>query len=110
MKKSTISFEVNLDEKNLAESITWKASDNENKALDTKAFAISLWDREQQNTLKIDLWTKEMRIDEMDKFLIDTLGGLSQTMLNATGDSFISQELNNLCDKLVKHVSEKKYD
>ena len=110
MKKSTISFEIELDDKNLAESISWKASDNENKELNTNAFAISLWDPEQQNTLKIDLWTKEMRIDEMDKFLIDTLGGLSQTMLNATGDSFISQEINNLCNKLVKHIGEKKYD
>ena len=110
MKKSTISFEVNLDENNLAESIIWKASDNEDKEFNTKAFAISLWDPKKQNTLKIDLWTKEMRIDEMDKFLIDTLGGLSQTMLNATGDSYISKEINNLCNKLVKHIGEKKYD
>ena len=109
MKKSTISFEIDLDKNNLPDKIQWKASDTSNIPNNTKAIAISLWDAGQNNTLKIDLWTKEMRIDEMDKFIVDTLGGLSQTLLNATGDSYISESISNLCDKLVAHIKTKKY-
>ena len=109
MRKSTISIEIKLDDKNLPDSITWKATDSNNIENNTKAIAVSLWDPEQQNTLKIDLWTKDMRIEEMDKFLVDTLGGLSQTMLNATGDTFISNSINDFCDKLATHIKNKNY-
>lgn len=109
MKKSTITFEIDLDDYNLPNKIQWKASDTDNVSHNTKAIAISLWDAGQNNTLKIDLWTKEMRIDEMDKFIVDTMGGLSQTLLSATGDSFISESINGLCDKLVAHIKTKNY-
>ena len=109
MKKSLITFEIDLDKENLPEKITWKATDTNNMNNDAKAIAISLWDPTQNNTLKIDLWTKDMRVDEMDKFLVDTLGGLSQSMLTATGDTFISKSINDLCDTLVQHIQNKKY-
>ncbi len=104
-----IAFEIDLDKNNLPEKIIWKASDSDNKENITKAIAISLWDPNQNNTLKIDLWTKDMRIDEMDKFLVDTLGGLAQSMLTATGDSYISKSINDLCENLVNHMKTKKY-
>ena len=109
MKKSLISFEIELDENNLPDKIKWTASDSQNKVNLTKAIAVSLWDSSQNNTLKIDLWTKDMRVDEMDKFIIDTLGGLSQTMLTATGDTFISESIDSLCNKLVEHIKNKDY-
>jgi gliding motility-associated protein GldC len=109
MKKSTISFEIDLDENNLPDKIIWKASDKKNAENNTKAIAVSLWDPYLNNTLKIDLWTKDMRVDEMDKFIVDTLGGLSQTMLSATGDTYISESINTLCNKLVEHIKNKNY-
>ena len=109
MKKSMIAFEIDLDQNNLPEKITWRASDSDNTENSTKAIAISLWDPIQSNTMKIDLWTKDMRIDEMDKFLVDTLGGLAQSMLTATGDSYISKSITDLCDNLVSHIKNKKY-
>lgn len=104
-----IAFEIDLDQNNLPDKIAWKASDSDNKENSTKAIAISLWDPLQNNTMKIDLWTKDMRIDEMDKFLVDTLGGLAQSMLTATGDAYISKSINDLCEKLVIHIKNKKY-
>jgi gliding motility-associated protein GldC len=109
MRRSTILFKIDLDENNLPDKITWKASDKQDIESNTKAVAVSLWDPDQQNTLKIDLWTKDMRVEEMDKFLVDTLGGLSQTMLNATGDTFISNSINTLCDQLATHIKNKTY-
>lgn len=107
MKKSEIHITVALDEANVPEKITWNASDQvEDGPSSTKSMSLSMWDDKQKNTLRIDLWTKEMPVNEMKRFCIDAIGGLAQTTLNATGDSYMAQEMNDLCDRLVKHVEE----
>jgi gliding motility-associated protein GldC len=106
MKKSKIEFEVTLDQNEVPEKISWKASDNPagDAPAVTKSVSISLWDHLQKNTLRIDLWTKDMPVDEMKRFYIDVIGGLAQSALTATGDEFMSAEMNALCDKLVEHL------
>ena len=114
MKKSDINIIVSLDEANVPEKITWTASDAHGSSqADTsepaqpsqsKAMSLSFWDDHQKNTLRIDLWTKEMPVNEMKRFCIDAIGGLAQTTLNATGDAYMAQEINNLCELLVQHV------
>ena len=105
MRKSEINFTVELDNENIPERITWNASEKGDKDPDeTKSISISLWDDIQKNTMRIDLWTKDMPVDEMKRFYIDCLGGLAQSVLNSTGDEFMSQQMNDLCEKLVEHV------
>ncbi|GJM28149.1 MAG: gliding motility protein GldC [Cyclobacteriaceae bacterium] len=105
MKKSEINFTVELDEENIPDKIFWQASDQQkDQPAETKSIAISLWDHQQKNTLRIDLWSKDMPIDEMKRFYVDTIGGMAQSILNATGDQFISQEMNTLCEKLVEYL------
>ena len=108
MKKSEIKFIVTLDKENIPEKLEWMAEDSLNPDLsDTKSISISLWDEKKKNTLRIDLWTKEMNTDDMKRFYIDCLGGLSQSILNSTGDEFMSKETNKLCDKLIEHIKNK---
>ena len=108
MKKSEIKFVVTLDKENIPEKIEWMAEDSLNPDLsDTKSISISLWDEKKKNTLRIDLWTKEMNTDDMKRFYIDCIGGLSQSILNSTGDEFMSKETNKLCDKLIEHIKNK---
>ena len=105
MKQLEIKFKISLDSANIPEKIEWDADEKEDVGLsETKSISIALWDNDQKNTLRIDLWTKDMPVDEMKRFYIDCLGGISQTLLNATGDEFMSTEINTLCDKLVAHV------
>jgi gliding motility-associated protein GldC len=105
MKETEINFKVQLDNENIPEKIFWDADEKEDKGLtETKAISVSLWDEKQRNTLRIDLWTKDMPVDEMKRFYIDCLGGIGQTLLSATGDEFMSGKINGLCDELVKHV------
>lgn len=107
MKKSEIKFVVELDQQNVPEKIFWDATDrDEDEISETKAISLSVWDILQKNTLRIDLWTKDMPVDEMKQFCIDTIGGLAQTVLSATGDNYMSNEMNTLCEKLVKHLEE----
>ena len=105
MKKSEIKLVVELDEDNIPEKIQWDADEKDNPGLsETKSMSLSLWDNDNKSTMRIDLWTKDMPVDEMKRFYIDCLGGLAQSILNATGDEYMNQEINNLCDHLVEHV------
>ena len=105
MKKSEINFTIELDNENIPEKITWAATEkDEDQPEETKSISISLWDHVQQNTMRIDLWTKEMPVDEMKRFYIDCLGGLAQSVLSSTNDEFMAQQMNDLCEKLVEHL------
>lgn len=107
MKKSTIKFEIELDDKNLPKNIQWDASDKEGEGLEsTKSISLNVWDNLNHSTLRIDLWTEEMSVVEMKRFYIDILGGMAQTILNSTGDEYMSEEIKELCDRLVNHVNE----
>lgn len=105
MKKSTIQFTVELDGQNIPEKIYWEATDKPvDGPSETKSISLALWDHEQKNTMRIDLWAKDMPVDEMKRFYIDCIGGLSQSVLSSTGDEVMAQHMRDLCDKLVKHV------
>lgn len=105
MKKSEIKLLVELDKDNIPEKITWDADEKETPGpSETKSVSLSLWDHTVKNTLRIDLWSKDMPVDDMKRFYIDCLGGLAQSVLNATGDEFMSSELNALCDRFVEHL------
>lgn len=107
MKKSTINFTVQLDQNNIPDKILWDATDKPDPQLsETKSISIALWDSKQKNTLRIDLWTKDMPVDEMKRFFIDCIGGLGQSILTSTGDEFMANETNALCERLVKHLQE----
>ena len=105
MKKSTITFTVQLDANNVPDKILWDATDKPDPNMsETKSISVALWDERQKNTLRIDLWTKDMPVMEMKRFYIDCLGGLAQSMLTATGDEVMANEKNALCERLVQHV------
>lgn len=105
MTESEIKFKVQLDEENVPEKIMWDADQKDTPGYsETKSISVSLWDGNNKNTLRIDLWSKDMPMDEMKRFYVDCLGGISQTLLNATGDEYISGEINSLCERLVQHI------
>ncbi len=109
MKKSTINFTVELDQNNIPERILWDATDKpKDTPSETKSISVSLWDSQQKNTMRIDLWTKDMPLDEMKRFYIECLGGIAQSALSATGDEKISNEINSLCERLVEMIKNEK--
>lgn len=110
MKTSTIQFTVDLDQNNIPERIRWDATDKPaDTPAETKSISVSLWDDQQKNTMRIDLWTKDMPVDEMKRFYIECLGGIARSILSSTGDEKMSNEINALCDKLVEMVRKEKF-
>lgn len=106
MKSSKINFDITLDEQNVPESISWTATDTNNKPEKAEALAIALWNPKEKATLKIDLWTKEMPVDEMKRFCVETVGGIAESIRNATGDEYMFQQLDEVCQRLITHLVE----
>lgn len=107
MKEAEIRFKVELDEQNIPEKIFWAASDAPQEGIsETRAMNISLWDHLNKETLKINLWGKEMTTDEMKFFAVDSIGGMAETVMTATGDEYMANEIRVLAQKLMKHVQE----
>ena len=102
MKKSEIKFTVSLDENNLPVNINWDASDAGEKSK-CKSVMISLWDANENNTLRIDLWTKDMLVDEMKIFFHQSLLSMADTLQKATGEDKMAEDLKDYC----AHFAEK---
>jgi gliding motility-associated protein GldC len=75
----------------------WSASDGGVSDAAAKAFMLSIWDPSQNNTMKIDLWTKDLTIDEMKQFFHQTLLTMADTFEKATGEHLISEDLRDYC-------------
>jgi gliding motility-associated protein GldC len=85
MKQSEITFKVNLDEHNLPINIEWQSPET-NQTTKCKSMMVALWDEKENNTMRIDLWTKDMMVDEMKKFYIQNIMTLTDTYQKATAD------------------------
>lgn len=91
-RKAAITFDVTLDENHIPEKITWKADDNQESG-DCDAAFLTIWDKNDKNTLRIDLWTKDMMVDDMKIFFHQMLLSMSDTFQRAVGDEKLSKEI-----------------
>lgn len=104
MKTAEINIKVTLDENKLPEKIVWSSTDSEkNQQVDCKSMILALWDHQYQNTLRLDLWTKDMPVDEMKRFFYETLMTMGDSFLKATGEKNIVEDLRDYC----AHFAEK---
>lgn len=94
-KSSNINIKIGLNEEKVPVRIDWKAEDNPsgNKDQECKAMLLSMFDKEAQETYKIDLWTKEMQVNEMDRFFYQTLRGLADTYYRATQNKQMAEDM-----------------
>ena len=94
MKKATINFTITLDDNNLPETIEWKASDSGDGG-NAKAIMLAMWDEKEGNTMRIDLWTKHMLVDEMKKFFHQTLVTMSDTLVRSTNEEKMASDMRD---------------
>ena len=65
---------------------------------DCRAMLLSLWDARSKDTLKLDLWTKDMTVDEMKIFFHQTLITMADTLDRSINDERISGDMRDFCD------------
>lgn len=103
--ESEINIRVGLDEDKIPVRLTWKAPGNPGNEEDQecKAILLSLFDKNSKETLKIDLWTKDMQVVEMDRFIFQTLRALADTYYKATHNN----ELASAMQEFINYFGEK---
>lgn len=94
MDQSTITIDVNLDENKIPHQIRWNATQsNSQEQQEAKAMMISFWDGTERAALRIDLWTKEMMVDEMADFYYQTFMTMADTFDRATHQTELVGEM-----------------
>lgn len=108
-KTSEIKFTVELDDKNLPKNIKWNASDaNFDSEKECNAMQISVWDKKDNITMGIDLWTNEMMIDDMNIHFYQIFQKMADTYLRSTSNNDISKMIKTFAEDFVKKCNEEK--
>lgn len=94
MNQSTIKIDVLLDPNKVPEQINWQASDSTADMVQkAKAMCLAFWDGADKSALRIDLWTKDMMVDEMADFYYQMLMSLADTFKRATQQQEMSDDM-----------------
>jgi gliding motility-associated protein GldC len=108
LHQSQITLTVGLDENRVPEKLNWSAEDGGIDNEEAKAMLLSVWDSKNRESLKIDLWTKDMPVDEMKIFFYQTLVSLSDTFMKATQDEKMTATMKDFCDYFAEKLELKK--
>ena len=107
-RTSEIKINVTLDENKVPEKMHWSAEDGGVKNEEAKAMLLSVWDHKSKESLRIDLWTKDMPLDEMKVFFHQTLSAMTDTFERATNDDKMSATMRDFCDYFAEKLDLKK--
>ncbi|MAW31040.1 MAG: gliding motility protein GldC [Flavobacteriales bacterium] len=106
--KKKLKFEIDLDENHLPENISMNSSDSSGNENNIKALFVSAWQAKKKETLRIDLWTKDMPVNEMFIFYHQSLLSMAQTLEKSTGHERLSAALLDYCDFFAEQTQIKK--
>ena len=99
MRQTQITINVDLDENHVPEKMTWNAQDGGVENQETKATMISVWDDKKFEALRIDLWTKDMPVDQMKVFLHQIFVSLGHTYQRATGEDDVADKIQEFAEE-----------
>ncbi|REJ85007.1 MAG: gliding motility protein GldC [Bacteroidetes bacterium] len=99
MKKSEIKFTVTLNDELVPSKLEWEASDSgvEGKK-SCNAMLLSMWDPSEKTTLRIDLWTKDMLVDDMKRFFYENMMTLADTFDRATQEHELAADMKKFAE------------
>jgi gliding motility-associated protein GldC len=106
IKSSMIEIEIGLNDDKHPQKIQWRSTDNPNgtEFSECKAIMFSVFDKEYKDTLKIDLWTNEMQVVEMDRFFFQSLRAMADTYLRATNNRDLANDMQLFVDYFGKQT------
>jgi gliding motility-associated protein GldC len=108
MGQSSIIIDVHTDENKVPEAISWNATDTTiENAQKAKAMMLSFWDGADKTALRIDLWTKDMMVDEMADFFYQTMVTMADTYGRATNHKDMVDEMKKFAAEFYNKFREK---
>lgn len=105
MKKTQITIDIELDENHVPEKMMWNAEDGGIEKQETKATMISVWDDVKKEALRIDLWTKEMPVDQMKMFLHQIFISMGNTYERATGEEDVAAWIEEMAEEFAQRAA-----
>ncbi len=108
MKETNVTINVTLDENNIPEKIVWSAPDGGVSNFPAKAMLLSLWDSNNKEALKMDLWVKDMPVEEMKIFIFQTFMSMKNTLHKSTSHSGLTNLVDDFCMEFQKIIDKDK--
>jgi len=107
MQESKIVIDVKLDGGKVPQQILWNATgSSSDEPQPAKAVLLALWDGQEKSALRIDLWTKEMMVDEMGDFFYQTLMTMADSYNRATHQTELVNDLKKFAADFYKRSRE----
>jgi gliding motility-associated protein GldC len=105
MTKADINISVERDDNDIT-NIAWQAQESPEPGVqNAKAMILALWDPEARNSLRIDLWAKDMTIDDMNDFFFQTLLSMADTYSRATNNKDIMADMKIFAREFAEKAS-----
>ena len=105
-KQSDIKFTISLDENKHPVNIEWEATDSGMEGKKScESVMLSIWDSSVKSSYRIDLWTDKMIVDDMKRFVYETLATMADTYERATSDKEAADELRSFSEKFAEKAS-----
>lgn len=103
MNTSTISIDVSLDQDKIPERLSWSATQSSAEdAQDAKAMMLSFWDGKEKAAMRIDLWTKDMMVDEMGDFVYQNMMSMADNFERATRQTDLARDMKIFAKAFLK--------
>ncbi|MEX2640830.1 MAG: gliding motility protein GldC [Balneolales bacterium] len=106
MTTKEIKITVELDDDQVPGKIAWEADDSgkKEKIENCRAMILSMWDHTRKDTLRLDLWTRDMTQDEMKIFFYETLRSMADTLEKSVSDERIAGDMKDFCEYFAKKM------
>ena len=95
--KKILKFEVTLDENNLPEGIDMLGDEVDDRSINLKALMIAAWDSKKKETLRVDIWTKDMPVNDMFILYHQNMMGMATSLEKSTGEGKLAEGLRDYC-------------
>ena len=108
MKHSTITIKVNLDDDKIPQQIEWNATGTTTEhTQQAKGLMLAFWDGAEKTAMRIDLWTKDMMVDEMADSFYQTLITMADTYNRATRHQDLTEEMKEFAKSFYQKFKDK---
>ena len=95
--KKILKFEVELDENNLPKNIQMVGHQLDKDEVNLKALMIAAWDAQKKETLRVDIWTKDMPVHDMFILYHQNMMGMATSLDKSTGEGKLAEALRDYC-------------
>lgn len=95
LKKEKFSIDVLMDENLIPEDLHWNSSQGNGQSEKASAALIYLWNAQKNETFSLDLWTKKMSIEEMNKMMFQTIMTLANSYEKATSEDQLANAMRD---------------